>query len=319
MRWVIIGLVPVLCGVSRLWAHSYDMWGIFIFFGVTSIITLCYAKKRFIKPYQWGIIHIVDLVSISLMVLGRSGIHSESFNLYYLVILQAGLVFGVRQALACGFLSTVLYTCSVLLTAPTDVEIRKLAVRVIYIWLVGITGSYLAYLEKKHQKLAITDYVTSTYNRTFMEQSLDFEINKAAAEKDNLSIIMIDIDNFKAVNDQFGHKVGDLVLEKLAGIIQSNLREIDFVARYGGEEFIVTLPGKGSEIALEIAERIRNAVEKATFRFSNVANPIYITISCGLASYPIQARNMDDLMKKADEFLYEAKRAGRNRVYSKAG
>lgn len=268
--------------------------------------------------YHWVIIHLVDLVAISLMIMGRGGIHSECFNLYYLVILQAGLVFGVKQALISLLFSSLFYFSSVMLTGPTEAEIRKLIVRLMYSWLVGTTGSYLAYLQKKHQKQAMTDFVTRTYNRSFLEQSLNYEYNRAVARKSSLSLIMIDIDNFKAINDRFGHQNGDRVLESVAKIIKSNIREVDFVARYGGEEFIVTLPGMETDKAWDIAERIRKAVERARFGNAGEAGAISVTISCGLASYPVQARNLDELVKKADEYLYEAKNLGRNRVYSKA-
>ncbi|PKM47704.1 MAG: hypothetical protein CVV03_02225 [Firmicutes bacterium HGW-Firmicutes-8] len=319
MRLVIIGLSPILYSVSGLWPHSYDLLTIIIFSFITMVLTICHFKHLYLKPVHWGIVHIVDLIAISLMVLGRNGIHSESFNLYYLVVLQAGLVFGVRQALVCLLFGNIFYAGAVMLTSPVDADIKRLIVRIIYSWLVGITGAYLSYLEKTHQKQSIMDCLTSTYNRSFLDQSLRHEFKRAANRKTNLSVIMIDIDNFKVVNDMYGHKEGDLVLEQVARIIQSNIRDVDFVARYGGEEFFVTLPGIGIDKALEVAERIRNAVEDSPFNRHNTTQEIPVTVSCGVASYPFQAENLDELMKRADDYLYEAKRAGRNRVHYKAG
>ncbi|MFA5881124.1 MAG: GGDEF domain-containing protein [Eubacteriales bacterium] len=315
MRWVIIGISPILFGVSGLWPHTYDLLTILVFSFVTTILTICYFKHLSLKPVHWGLIHIVDLMAITLMVLGQNGIHSESFNLYYLVVLQAGLIFGVRQALVCLFFSNILYTGAVMFASSAEADIKRLIVRILYSWLVGITGAYLIYLENKHQKHAIMDCLTSTYNRSFLDQSLRFEFKRAINCKTNLSVIMIDIDNFKTVNDLYGHKVGDLVLEQVARIIQSNIRDVDFVARYGGEEFFVTLPGIGCDKAHEVAERIRNAVEGSQFNKNNPSHINPVTISCGVASYPVQAENLDELMKRADDYLYEAKRAGRNRVH----
>ena len=319
MRWVILALTLLLCGISMLWVSSYDRWGILMFFAVTIVVSVCHSKQIYIKPAHWAIIHAVDLMSISLLILGRNGIQSECFQLYYLVILQAGLVFGARQALICLFFSSVLYIMTVMFTGPTNDEIRKLAVRIIYYWLVGVTGGYLVYLERKHWKQAITDSVTSIYNRSYLEQSLKYEFKKAFDKKSQLSVIMIDIDNFKSVNDDYGHKIGDLVLLQVAKIIQSNIRDIDFVARYGGEEFMVALPEIGSDRSFEIAERIRRAVEEAVFYGIHESIPINVTISLGLACYPMQASNLDELMKKADEYLYAAKKAGRNQVCYKVG
>ncbi len=319
MRWIIVGISPILCVMGGLSPHFHDFLTIIIFSWVTTILTISHFKHIHLKPVHWGMVHVVDLIAISLMVFGRNGIQSESFVLYYLVILQAGLILGVRPALACILLSNILYTGSVLGSGPTDGDLKRLVTRIIYSWLVGITGAYLAYLEKKHQRHAIMDCLTSTYNRSFLDQSLQYEFKRALDRKTSLSVIMIDIDNFKEVNDIYGHKMGDLVLEQVAKIIQSNIRDVDYVARYGGEEFFVTLPGIGTSKALEVAERIRKAVENAAFNRYNTSQIKPVTISCGVASYPVQADNLDELMSKADEYLYEAKRAGRNRVHHKAG
>jgi diguanylate cyclase (GGDEF)-like protein len=306
-------------GISQGQMYSYDKLGIAAFCTVTAILTVFHIKRTRIKPYYWGLVQIIDLVVISLMVLSRNGIESECYNLYFLVVLQAGLVSGARQAIVCMFLSTVFYTGSVLITGLNDLEIRKLIVRVIVGWLAGVIGAYLIYWEKKYHKQALTDSVTSIYNRSYLEQSLKYELEKAKERRTLLSIIMIDIDNFKAINDSFGHRSGDLVLEQVADLIQANIRDVDFVARYGGEEFIVALPEIGPDRALEIAERIRNAIEQSSFIGANLASAISLTVSCGLAAYPVTAKNLDELMQKADEFMYEAKRAGRNQVYYKAG
>lgn len=319
MRWVIIGLIPVMYAISQGQMYAFDRMGIAVFLTMTVTLTVCHLRRMKIKSYHWGLVQIADLVVISLLVMGQNGISSESYNLYFLVVLQAGLVAGVRQALVCVFFGTLYYTGAVLMTGPDDLEIRRLAVRVILGWLVGALCTYLIYWEKKYRKQALTDCVTSVYNRSYLEHSLRNEIEKAKERRTLLSIIMIDIDNFKAINDRFGHKSGDLVLEQVADLIQANIRDVDFVARYGGEEFIVALPEIGPDRALEIAERIRNTIEQSTFTGANPASVITVTVSCGLAAYPVTAKNLDELMQKADEFMYEAKRAGRNQVYYKAG
>lgn len=319
MRWVIICLVPVMYGISRGAMYSYDKLGIAVFLAVTAVLSVSHLRSIHLKPFHWGIIHLADLLVVSLMVMGHEGIDSECYNLYFLIVLQAGLVFGVRPALVCLFFSTLSYSASVVVSGLTEPEVRRLVVRIILTWLVGVTGAYLVYWEKKYRKQALTDCVTSIYNRSYLEQSLRYEIKLAADRKTLLSVIMIDIDNFKAINDRFGHRSGDLVLEQVADLIQTNIRDIDFVARYGGEEFIVALPGTAQEQAMEIAERIRHVIEHTTFNGTEPAGTITLTVSCGLAVYPVTAKNLEELMQKADEYLYEAKRAGRNRVYYKAG
>ncbi len=318
MRWAIAAVIPVLYTVSKLRPLPYDWTATAIFLCVTLVLTVCSLKHIQLRPFQWGLIHIIDLLTISFVILGGEGIRSECFNLYYLVILQAGLVFGVKHALGSVVLSNILYTTIVMLAPHSGQDMSLLVTRLIFSWLIGITASYLCYLEKKHHREAITDCVTSTFNRSFLDKTLKYEFDQAFNRKTNLSLLMIDIDNFKAVNDMYGHKAGDMVLEKVAKVVQSNIREVDFLARYGGEEFIVTLPGTGPDKALEVAERIRNAVETASYKAFN-DTPIPVTISCGVASYPIQADNLDELMRRADECLYEAKKNGRNMVYHKVG
>lgn len=319
MRWVIIGLVPVMIVVSQEQMFFLDKFAIAAFLAVTALLTAFYLKRISIKPYLWGIVQIADLVVISLMVLSRNGISSECYNLYFLVVLQAGLVLGARQALLCVLIGSVFYTGSVLLAGLNDLEVRRLIVRLIIGWLMGVTAAYLIYREKKYHQQALTDSLTSIYNRSYLEQSLKYEIEKAKELRTVLSIIMVDIDNFKAINDRFGHKTGDLVLEQVADVIQGNIRDVDFVARYGGEEFIVALPGTGPERSLEVAERIRNAIEQSEFVGADRALLITLTVSCGLAAYPMTANSLDELMQKADEFMYEAKRSGRNQVCYKVG
>ncbi|MBU1512404.1 GGDEF domain-containing protein, partial [Myxococcota bacterium] len=125
-----------------------------------------------------------------------------------------------------------------------------------------------------------------------------------------LSVIMADIDHFKRVNDTYGHLMGDQVLKQVATILSSVLRAGDAVIRYGGEEFLIVLPGVSAERALAIAERARKTIEATEFRFHEIS--FHTTISMGVAQLrPGESR--EDLIKRADEALYEAKHAGRNR------
>jgi diguanylate cyclase (GGDEF)-like protein len=319
IRWVVLLVGPLLFSVRGMWPQPFDIAILALFALVTVLISLCQVTHYNPSHNHWIIIHIIDLISISLIIFMHGGINSEAFNLYYLFILQAGLVFGVRPAICCLIASSLLYCGVVLINVPSDEDFTKLILRIIYSWLIGVTSVYLAYQEKLHHNQAIIDNVTSIYNRRFLEQCLIYEFKKARRLKSSFSIIMIDIDNFKTVNDLYGHQTGDMVLEKVAAMISHTIREIDFVARYGGEEFIVILPGIGTDKASEIAERIRKAVEKVSFNRHKDDIVKNVTVSCGVASYPAGAETIEDLLKIADDFLYEAKRAGRNRVFYKAG
>lgn len=169
------------------------------------------------------------------------------------------------------------------------------------------------------KNLSVIDGLTQLYNRRHIMEAYKQEFNKAVRYGGELSLLMIDIDNFKHVNDSFGHLSGDLVLKGLSGIIKGNIRNIDLPGRYGGEEFILILPETGGENAHIVAERIRSQVEKFPFK-TVIGEPLQITVSLGLASLKPAMKAMStqiselELIKIADTFLYMAKRGGKNRV-----
>ncbi len=164
--------------------------------------------------------------------------------------------------------------------------------------------------EKEYQ--ARIDFTTGIYNRRGLLELGKRELDRAHRYDRPLAALMIDIDYFKKVNDTYGHPIGDLVLKELAGILEENIRTIDVLGRYGGEEFVILLPETSPESALEIAERLRGAVTKHTF--TPEALKIKITISIGLA-FSIGGENgLDDLIKRADDAMYESKVSGRNRT-----
>lgn len=166
--------------------------------------------------------------------------------------------------------------------------------------------------KEEAEKLAITDPLTGLFNRRFLEKKLANELLRAKAFKNYLSIVMADIDHFKRINDTYGHKVGDEVLKMLGIILKANVREEDVVARYGGEEFVILLHNVSKYDAFRIAERIRIEVEETSFK--EIGVPERITVSFGISCFPTDGEEAIDLLRKADQALYQAKSLGRNRV-----
>jgi diguanylate cyclase (GGDEF)-like protein len=164
------------------------------------------------------------------------------------------------------------------------------------------------------KKEAIYDTLTSLFNRRYFEEKLAVDAQKAFHNSSNLSIIIVDIDHFKKVNDTFGHAAGDKVLYEIASLLKNSVRrQDDTVARYGGEEFVLVLPGVRLEATSMIAERIRQAVANTPIDIGQ--SQIHLTISLGISNFPIhRAKSKEELVKMADLALYEAKRGGRNRV-----
>lgn len=171
-----------------------------------------------------------------------------------------------------------------------------------------------ALLHEQLERLSVTDRLTDLYNHGYFQQRLDEEIGRAGRFGHVLSLIMIDIDDFKAFNDQYGHPRGDGVLRAVSSAIGSALRDIDFAARYGGEEFVVVLPETDSAGATSVAERIRASIAQITYSHLCVEAEARMTVSVGVATYPKQAKNSAALIVAADEAMYAAKRSGKNSV-----
>lgn len=162
-------------------------------------------------------------------------------------------------------------------------------------------------LEEELRKLSTVDALTDLFNRRFLDETLQLELDRARRYKHDLSILMLDVDHFKKFNDQHGHDMGDRVLKAVALAMKASLRVTDFACRYGGEEFLMILPDTPACGALDTGERIRLAVEAL------VVDGLKVTISIGCATFPdFDTDTQGKLVEKADQALYEAKRQGRN-------
>lgn len=176
-------------------------------------------------------------------------------------------------------------------------------------------GERIIKLEQDILKTARTDYLTGLLNRRAFMERLEAELKRSERENKPLGIIIADIDHFKRVNDEYGHQAGDMVLKEFASLLKKSCRQYDFVGRYGGEEFIICLPGSDLENTFNMAERMRKKVMLNTTCVEDIKKEVAITASFGVTSFrPEKAKTIDDLIKEADEALYEAKRTGRNRV-----
>ena len=169
-----------------------------------------------------------------------------------------------------------------------------------------------AWLLEQLQRLAATDGLTKIANRRTFESTLEREVARAARSAEQLSLVMVDIDQFKKLNDTHGHQAGDEVLRNVAAALSCECRDFDTAARYGGEEFAIVLPGCGADEAQDIAERLRRAVATAP-------SVVAITASAGVATFPVHAGDADTLVRAADNALYESKRSGRNRTTVSSG
>ncbi len=170
-----------------------------------------------------------------------------------------------------------------------------------------------AALHIRTEELTIIDDLTGIYNYRYFVQKLQEEKKRAIRYNLPLSIIMVDIDWFKKLNDSYGHEVGNIVLKKLASIINHCIRDVDIFARYGGEEFVIILPQTPQTEATGISERIREQVESMIIDIGNTSK-VKITVSVGISSFPENGKSAEDLVSVADQALYRAKGSGKNLV-----
>lgn len=168
------------------------------------------------------------------------------------------------------------------------------------------------------QRVAAIDLLTGLYNRRFGLERLSEDFSRSVRSKEPLGVILFDVDHFKAVNDTHGHHIGDRVLQAIAKNVKQVLREGDTIMRYGGEEFLAVLPGAGEVDVRDLAERIRRVAEATVV--TEDAIEIRVTLSLGAVSFPTaDVADMDDLIRKADAAMYNAKQAGRNRITFASG
>ena len=166
---------------------------------------------------------------------------------------------------------------------------------------------------EKLNKLVITDELTECYNRRYINERFPLEIKESKRKNEKLTIVLMDIDNFKKINDKYGHQSGDYVLKEIGKIVKSNIRkEYDWVSRYGGEEFLIVFKNMDTENFIKSTEKIRKSIEEHKFIYNGVE--IKLTASFGVAELSDKIDEMDMLIAEADKKLYKAKELGKNIV-----
>ncbi len=172
-----------------------------------------------------------------------------------------------------------------------------------------------AKLHRRTKVMAITDELTGLHNHRYFRQIYRLEFGRAKRYRKPLSLIMLDVDDFKRFNDAYGHAIGDRVLETIGEIVLQTVRAVDYAFRYGGEELVVLLPETPRDNALLVAERLRERIEEgATASLTGVVDRS-VTVSVGVVCYPDDGAGRDELFNRVDGLMYQAKRSGKNRVY----
>ena len=243
----------------------------------------------------------------------------------YIVLPLVGLLSAsARPVIILALLATLLTIAGTLLTPhglPFFVVLANRTMSVTMIWIVTLIAMrHLAIgesLRASLEKQATHDPLTELYNRRYVFNIIENELKRYRRYGDRFSLILIDADHFKRVNDTYGHGAGDAVLRHISDSCMRSVREADVVGRFGGEEFIIVLPRTSATEAANVAERIRATLRQSGFNWQD--RPINVTLSLGIAEAGPDAASFDDLLKSADSALYAAKRAGRDQVAIAAG
>ncbi len=281
------------------------------------------------ENYGWWIGFVtsvldVTIVSITLAVfllVGRPDMalmNPVAFPVYFLALAATSMRLDHRACAVAGGLAVLQYGAIVSLGSAagglTELEIGTQAVRIVLLGTMGVLGTLVNLRMQKPHVLSANDGLTGLLNRRAFEDRWNGEVARVRRHGRPISIAAIDIDYFKQFNDTYGHVSGDTALKAVARVIQNRVRGGDFVARIGGEEFVVALPETNSAAALKVAEGLRRAVGENPITIPGSRTPAHVTISIGVASWPEHGAEVTRLLKRADDYLYEAKLAGRDQV-----
>ncbi|MFQ5660943.1 MAG: GGDEF domain-containing protein [Gammaproteobacteria bacterium] len=321
IEWLLLILV-ILYFVSP-GAKITDPYGVVLSMVAFAVFTLGFHYLNFFTlPARWKIaIETWAMILFLTWVLWNTGkVDSPLLNLYLLVIIASALSLGrlvtfLEFALITAvyfYLDYHVYGRDIFSAADFSDFMTKFAPFLLIAYVTTMLASDVQYGKELFRHLSETDEMTGLLNKRSFNMTLIKEVKKAARYSRPFSIMLVDADNLKQVNDRFGHEAGDRLIKMLANTMQECLRISDVVARYGGDEFIILLPETDYKHARDASERIRSAVDHTSFDMNG--DRVTTTVSVGVAGYPEDATDIKELVEKADKALYRSKNSGRNKV-----
>jgi diguanylate cyclase (GGDEF)-like protein len=321
LEWLLLVLVLLYFVLPS--TAIIDQWSMLLAMAIYAgfVISFRYLKLFTREtPWKLAVETWAIIFFISWCVYQTGGIDSPLINLYLLVIIFSALTLGKIVTLLEFTLISAAYFY---LAQENFVEgsysildfsemVMTFAPYLLVAYLTSLLAADLKNAREGLEQLSDTDELTGLKNRRAFNSALQAEAKKSARYNRVFSVLMLDADNLKPVNDRFGHAIGDQLLISIARVIQGALRETDFLARYGGDEFVVMLTETTEDRAYEVAERIRAAVENTSFSASG--ERVSSTISIGISSVADNPQEWGDIIARADSKLYESKRKGKNAI-----
>jgi diguanylate cyclase (GGDEF)-like protein len=316
LRWLLFICLPIVILLSDKQPTLF-VWtcvGLFGLFNIYLSIYVYYRPNIQYVVWIWAFAWLLDLSLITFALTQRDGIHSDLYNVFYLIIVQAGLLYAIRGALFTSIFSSFLYTVTIYLIDQDMVDTKRALIRSIFFIIMSVIVGYLAKLERDAVENSLTDYKTKLPNYKYFHERFCEELKKAKSSGTSLAVSIFDIDNFKSINTRFGHLAGDQILTDLAQLLSLMKQKDDVMARYGGEEFILLMPDTTEKEAMIRLEHIRQVIENFSFKVSDI-HYIRLTVSMGATCYryPYKVSELE-ILDQADKALADAKNLGKNRV-----
>jgi diguanylate cyclase (GGDEF)-like protein len=321
VSWVFILITSTLVAVTGLWPDVQP--AIFVLLALAGAFVL--IVHDLLPPDTLGTAKFivegsVAITFVTLLVLLTGGAASPFFYAYPLIVAGAALVVTPRVTFILAAIASLGYVAATLAAPdgvpPTTETMATVAINLTALILLAYVAMVVAREQRRSRDAAIRlstiDSLTGLFNRAFFFAAVEREIARCARSGRGFCLVMMDLDGLKAVNDRFGHFVGDKVLRGVGDVIRGGVRRIDTPARYGGDEFVVLLPETDPTGAFVLAEKIRQEVAELAFNGSE--RDVRTSLSIGVVAYPDDGKTADELMISADQAMYASKRQGKNRV-----
>jgi diguanylate cyclase (GGDEF)-like protein len=321
VAWVFILVTSTIVAVTGLWPDVQP--AIFVLLAVAGAFVL--IVHDLLPPDALGTARFViegsvAITFVTLLVLLTGGADSPFFYAYPLIVAGAALVVTPRTTFVLAAIASLGYVAAALAAQdgfpPTTDTIATVGINLTALILLAYVAMVVAREQRRSRDAAIRlstiDSLTGLFNRSLFFAAVEREIARSARSGRGFCLVMMDLDGLKAVNDRFGHFVGDKVLRGVGDVIRGGVRRIDTPARYGGDEFVVLLPETDPTGAFVLAEKIRQEV--AELAFTGTERDVRTSLSIGVVAYPDDGTTADELMISADQAMYASKRQGKNRV-----
>ncbi len=320
VSWVFLLTTSAMVAATGLWSDTQPAILVLLAFGGMFVVVVHdLLPGDLLGPAKFVVEGSVAITVASLLVALTDGVASPFFFVFPLIVGGAALVVSPAITVALAGGATFGYVLGVLAGTPADAlgpaTAASVGVNLTALFLLSYAAMVIAREQRRTRDAAIrlstVDPLTGLFNRTFFFAAVGREIARCARSGRGFCLLMMDLDDLKAINDRLGHFQGDRVLRSVGDVIADGVRRIDTAARYGGDEFVVLLPETDPTGAFVLAEKIRLGVNAISIDVTGLDHP---SISVGVVSYPGDGRTADELMISADNAMYASKRAGKDRV-----